>query len=243
MAGHSKWANIKHRKGAQDAKRAKAFTKVVREITIAAREGGGDPDANPRLRAAIASARSVNLPNDKIDRAIKKGTGELEGVSLDEVIYEGYGPGGVAILLSTLTDNRNRTTSEIRHLFGKYGGELGSPGSVAWMFERKGIITIPAGDVDEDEVMELVLDAGADDMAQDGEFFEITTTPEAFAEVRDRLEQAGIRMESAEVTMVPQNLTVVEGKKAESLLTLLELLDEHDDVQRVSANCSIEDGE
>lgn len=243
MAGHSKWANIKHRKGAQDAKRAKAFTKVVREITIAAREGGGDPDANPRLRAAIASARSVNLPNDKIDRAIKKGTGELEGVSLEEVIYEGYGPGGVAILLSALTDNRNRTTSEIRHLFGKYGGELGSPGSVAWMFDRKGIITVPVAAVEEDQLMELVLDAGAEDMVQDGEFFEVTTTPEAFLEVRDRLEQAGIAMEGAEVTMVPQNLTAVEGKKAESLLTLLELLDDQDDVQKVSANCSIDDGE
>lgn len=241
MAGHSKWANIKHRKGAQDAKRAKAFTKVVREITIAAREGGGDPDANPRLRAAIASARSVNLPNDKIERAVKKGTGELEGVSYEEVIYEGYGPGGVAIFLLALTDNRNRTTSEIRHLFNRYGSELGSPGSVAWMFERKGVVSVPAEGVDEDALMEAAIEAGAEDLKRDEEVFEIYTAPDDFNAVREALEGQEIEIAEAAVTMVPQNLTAVGGKKAESLLALLEQLDDHDDIQSVSANCQIEE--
>ena len=240
MSGHSKWANIKHRKGAQDAKRAKAFTKVVREITIAAREGGGDADANPRLRAAIASARAVNLPNDKIERAVKKGTGELEGVSYEEVIYEGYGPGGVAILVSALTDNRNRTTSEIRHLFNRYGSELGAPGSVAWMFERKGVISVPADGVDEDALMEAAIDAGAEDLKREDEVFEIFTSPDDFNTVREGLEGQKIAIVEATVAMVPQNLTAVGGKKAESLLALLEQLDDHDDIQAVSANCQIE---
>lgn len=240
MSGHSKWANIKHRKGAQDAKRAKAFTKVVREITIAAREGGGDPDANPRLRAAIAAARSVNLPNDKIERAVKKGTGELEGVSYEEVIYEGYGPGGVAIFLLALTDNRNRTTSEIRHLFNRYGSELGAPGSVAWMFERKGVISVSAEGVDEDALMEAAIDAGAEDLKREDEVFEIFTASDDFNAVREALEGQSIGIAEATVTMVPQNLTAVGGKKAESLLALLEQLDDHDDIQAVSANCQIE---
>ncbi len=241
MAGHSKWANIKHRKGAQDAKRAKAFTKVAREIMIAAREGGGDPDANARLRAAMAAARSVNLPKDKVERAIKKGTGELEGGALDEVVYEGYGPGGVAVHILALTDNRNRTTAEVRHVFSKHGGELGSPGSVAWMFERKGFISVPAEGVDEDALMEAALEAGADDMKSEGDSFEILSGADVFHDVREALETAGFTMETAEVAMIPQNVTPVDGKKAESLVNLLELLDDLDDVQKVSANCQLPD--
>ncbi len=240
MAGHSKWANIKHRKSAQDAKRAKIFTKVAREITVAAREGGGDPEANPRLRAAIAAARQVNMPNDKIDRAIKKGTGELQGEAYEEVIYEGYGPGGVAILIQAMTDNRNRTTSEIRHLFNKYGGELGSPGSVAWMFERKGYIEVAAEGADEDTLMEVVLDAGGEDLKAEGDHFEIYTDASAFHEVRDAIERAGFEIREAEIAMVPQNTVPVAAEKAEGLLKLLEMLDDQDDVQKVFANCQIE---
>ncbi len=240
MAGHSKWANIKHRKSAQDARRAKVFTKVAREITVAAREGGGDPEANPRLRAAIAAARQVNMPNDKIDRAIKKGTGELQGESYEEVVYEGYGPGGVAILIQAMTDNRNRTTSEIRHVFNKYGGELGSPGSVAWMFERKGYIEVAREGVDEDALMEVVLEAGGEDLRGEGDHFEIYTDPSAFHGVRDAVEAAGFEIRTAELAMVPQNTVPVAADRAEGLLRLLEMLDDQDDVQKVFANCQIE---
>ncbi len=243
MSGHSKWANIKHRKAGQDAKRAKAFTKVVRDLTLAAREGGGDPDANAALRTAISAARAVNLPKDKIERAIKKGTGELGGAALEEVAYEGYGPGGVAILIHTLTDKRNRTASDIRHLFNKYGGELGAPGSVSWIFERKGLIELPAEGVDEEQLLEWALDAGAEDLRREDENFEIFAAPDDFPAVRDTLSAKGVAMTTAEVTFIPQNFTSVEGKKAESLVTLLELLDELDDVQRVSANCQFGDEE
>jgi YebC/PmpR family DNA-binding regulatory protein len=239
MAGHSKWANIKHRKGAQDARRARAFTKIAREILIAAREGGGDPVANPRLRAAIAAARQSNMPNDRIDRAIKKGTGELEGSTFEEIIYEGYGPGGVAIYVHVLTDNRNRTGSEIRHVFSKYGGDLGTPNSVAYMFDRKGYIEVPVDQVDEDALMEVVLEAGGEDLVAGEGQFEITTAPESFGDVRDALESRNIAMSTAEVAMIPQNMVPVAGEKAESLLALLEALDDHDDVQKVFANCEI----
>jgi len=239
MAGHSKWANIKHRKGAQDAKRAKVFTRVVREIAVAAKEGGGDPDSNPRLRTAILAARSVNLPKDKIERAIKKGTGGLDGANYESVVYEGYGPAGVAIYLELLTDNRNRTAGEIRNLFSKHGGELGAPNSVAWMFDRKGLILVPEAATEEDSLMEVAIEAGADDIQNVDQHFEITTTPEAFAAVRDALEKGGIEMASAEVVMIPQNTVIVEGKKAETVMRMLEVLDDHDDVQRLSANCEI----
>ncbi|RMG48850.1 MAG: YebC/PmpR family DNA-binding transcriptional regulator [Acidobacteria bacterium] len=239
MAGHSKWANIKHRKSAQDARRAKAFTRVAREIMVAARTGGGDPSANPRLRAAIAAARGVNMPNDKIEKAIKKGLGETEAAAFEEVFYEGYGPNGVAIFVSALTDNRNRTTSAIRHLFSKYGGELGSPNSVAWMFERKGYITVPKAGIEEEELLEKALEAGAEDVRTEDEFYEVLTSPEDFHDVRDRLEAAGVPMESAEVAMLPQNFVEVKASEAESLLNLLEALEEHDDVQKVSANCQV----
>jgi YebC/PmpR family DNA-binding regulatory protein len=239
MAGHSKWANIKHRKGAQDARRARVFTRIAREITVAARAAGGDPAANPRLRAAIGSARSANMPNDRIDRAIVKGTGEGGADLYEEVVYEGYGPGGVAIFVSALTDNRNRTTAEIRHIFGKHGGDLGSPNSVAWMFDRKGCIQVPRGEVGEDELLEMVLEAGAEDMANTSEQFEIVTAPESFHQVRDRLESAGVQMNSAEVALVPQSLVPVDAEKSESLLSLLEALEEHDDVQQVAANCEL----
>jgi YebC/PmpR family DNA-binding regulatory protein len=243
MAGHSKWANIKHRKGAQDAKRAKVFTKVAREITVAARESGGDPDANPRLRAAIASARSVNMPNERIDRAIKKGTGEDGGQAFEEIVYEGYGPSGVAVLVTVLTDNRNRTGSEIRHVFSKHGGDLGAPGSVAWMFDRKGTITVSRDAVEEDQLFEVALEAGAEELETSGELYEITTSPEDFPAVRDALEAQEIPMASAEMAMVPQNTVPVAGEKAETALNLLEALDDHDDVQSVFANCDIQEPE
>jgi YebC/PmpR family DNA-binding regulatory protein len=244
MAGHSKWANIKHRKGAQDARRGKLFTRLAREISVAAREGGGDPDSNPRLRSAINAARQANMPNDRIDRALKKGTGDLDGgASYEEAIYEGYGPGGVAIFVSCLTDNRNRTVSEVRHLFNKYGGKLGNPGDVARMFDRKGYIEVPADQIGEDELTEKVLEAGADDMEREGESFVIYTAPEACDEVREALEERQVPIAAAEVAMVPQNLVPVEGSKAESLMSLLEALDDQDDVQKVSANCQIQQQE
>lgn len=244
MAGHSKWANIKHRKGAQDARRGKIFTRIAREISVAAREGGADPDSNPRLRSAISAARGSNMPNDRIERALKKGLGELDGgASYEEIVYEGYGPGGVAVLVSCLTDNRNRTVSEIRHLFSKHGGKLGNTGDVARMFDRKGVIEVSAADVDEDELMEKVLESGAEDMQLEGDQFTIYTAPEAFDSVREILEQQGVPMESAEVAMVPQNLVPVEGKKAETVLALLEALDDQDDTQKVAANCQIQQDE
>ncbi|MDH3284948.1 MAG: YebC/PmpR family DNA-binding transcriptional regulator [Acidobacteriota bacterium] len=239
MAGHSKWANIKHRKGAQDARRAKVFTKVAREISVAAREGGGDPENNSRLRSAIAAARAVNMSNDRIDKAVKKGTGESAASSYEQVVYEGYGPGGVAIFVNALTDNRNRTTAEVRHLLTKFGGELGAPNSVAWMFDRKGSITVPASAVAEEGLLEIVLEAGAEDVTLEGSSFEIVTPPDSLDRVRDALEAAEVPMSAAEMSMLPQNFVPVEGAKAETLLTLLSSLEDHDDVQQVSANCEV----
>jgi len=239
MAGHSKWANIKHRKGAQDARRAKVFTKIAREILVAARSGGGDPAANPRLRTAIAEARAANMPNERIDKAIKKGTGEGSGAAYEEVLYEGYAPGGVAVHVIALTDNRNRTTSEVRHLFSKNGGELGSPGSVAWMFERKGFVAVPVDAIDEERLLELVLEAGGEDMQREGDQFEIVTEPDAFLAVREALEAQEIAIGSAEVSMQPQNVVALDREKAEKVVNLLEALDDHDDVQKVAANLQL----
>ena len=237
MSGHSKWANIKHRKGAQDARRAKVFTRIGREIQTAAREGGSDPAANARLRAAILAGRTVNMPSDNIDRAIKRGTGEIEGVSYEEVVYEGFGPGGVAILVQALTDNRNRTTSEMRFLFTRHGGDLGGAGSVAWMFERKGYLEVPRDAIGEDALMEAVLEAGGDDLRIGEEVYEVYTAPGAFHAVRDALEKAGLRPSNAELAMIPQNPVTIDPARQRQLLTLIEALDDHDDVQQVAANC------
>lgn len=242
MSGHSKWANIKHRKGAQDALRARQFTKAGREIVVAAKQGGGDPESNPRLRAAIIAARDVNMPKDKIEAAIKKGLGATGSENFEEVVYEGHGPAGVAIYVNVVTDNRNRTTPELRFLFGKYGGELGAPGSVAWMFERKGrLATAPGAAVTEEQLFDLVLDSGGEDLALEDDHFEIYSAPEQLGRVRETLEKAGVPVTGAEVAMIPKNLVPVQGKKAESLLALLEALDNHDDVQKVAANCDILD--
>jgi YebC/PmpR family DNA-binding regulatory protein len=239
MSGHSKWSTIKHKKAQKDARRGKVFTKLIKDLTIAARIGGSDVNSNPRLRTAIAAAKAASMPNDTIDRAIKKGAGELEGVSYEEIIYEGHGPGGVAIMLQVLTDNKNRTVSEIRHFFTKYGGNLGSPNSVAWMFTKKGTITVDKGRTDEDQLMEIALDAGAEDVIMGDELFEIVTPPEDLDSVREALEKAGITVASAEATMVPQNTVTLSGKEAEQTLKLLDALQEHDDVQSVSANFDI----
>jgi YebC/PmpR family DNA-binding regulatory protein len=241
MSGHSKWSTIKHKKAAQDAKRGKLFSKIIKEITIAARMGGGDPEGNPRLRAAIATAKAANMPADNMKRAVQKGTGELPGASYDEVAYEGYGPGGVAILLETLTDNRMRTTPEIRHLFTKYGGNLSEPNSVAWMFEKKGQCIVPASATTEDDLMELVLEAGAEDIRQEGDSFEISCSPEEFPALQQALQQAGLEMIESGVIMEPQNVVHLDGKKADQCLKLLEMLEDHDDVQDVYANLEIDD--
>jgi YebC/PmpR family DNA-binding regulatory protein len=244
MSGHSKWHTIKHKKGALDAKRGKIFTKLIKEITVAARTGGsGDVDANARLRKAVTDAKGQNMPNDTIDRAIKRGTGELEGVNYDEITYEGYGIGGVAVLLETMTDNRNRTVAEIRHLFSKNGGNLGEAGSVAWMFDRKGLIIVNKDAKPEDELFELALEAGADDMQDEGEVFEIYTTQESFNDVHDALQKAGIPMESAEVSMIPQNYIKLEGDDAKKMLKLYDALDDNDDVQKIFANFDIDESE
>jgi YebC/PmpR family DNA-binding regulatory protein len=242
MSGHSKWHTIKHKKGALDAKRGKIFTKLIKEITVAARTGGsGDIDANARLRKAVSDAKGQNMPNDTIDRAIKRGTGELEGVNYDEITYEGYGIGGVAVLLETMTDNRNRTVAEIRHLFSKNGGNLGEAGSVAWMFDRKGLIIVNKDAKPEDELFELALEAGADDMQDDGEVFEIYTSQESFNDVHDALQKAGVPMESAEVSMIPQNYIKLEGEDAKKMLKLYDALDDNDDVQKIFANFDIDE--
>jgi YebC/PmpR family DNA-binding regulatory protein len=239
MSGHSKWSTIKHKKALKDSKRGKIFTKLIKEITVAARMGGGDLNSNPRLRTAVTTARSQSMPNDNIERAIKKGTGELEGVTYEEVHYEGYGPAGVAIMLSILTDNRNRTVAEIRNLFGKNGGNLGETGCVGWMFSKKGIITVDKNVIAEDKLFEVALEAGADDIGDAGEIFEVTTAPDALEDVKTALEGAGIAIATAEVTMVPQNTLTVRGRDAEQTIKLLEALEDHDDVQKVSANADI----
>jgi len=241
MSGHSKWSTIKHKKAAKDARRGKLFTKLIKEITVAARMGGGDINSNPRLRTAVTAARAGSMPGDNIDRAIKKGTGELEGVSYEEIQYEGYGPGGAAILAQVVTDNKNRTVSEIRHLFSKLGGNLGETGCVAWMFAKKGLITIEKSQIDEDRLMGLVLDAGAEDEKDEGDIFEIVTQPEKFEQVKEKLEQEKVAIASAQITMVPKNTVAVGEKHAEQLLKLTEELEDHDDVQSVSSNFNIPD--
>lgn len=241
MSGHSKWSSIKHKKAATDAKRGKIFTKLIKEITVSARMGGKDPDANPRLRTAIAAGKAANMPQDNIERAILKGAGELEGVTYDEVTYEGYGPGGVAVLILVLTDNRNRTVAEIRHLFSKNGGNLGETGVVAWMFEMKGVILIDADRADEDRLMEIALEAGAEDLTKEDGYFELTSDPESFETVRDTLTEQDIPLSSAEQTMVPQNTIALDADKARQVLRLMEALEDQDDVQNVYANFDIPD--
>ena len=242
MSGHSKWATIKHKKAALDAKRGKSFTRIIKEIMIAARTGG-DPDMNPRLRTAITAAKAASMPSDNIKKAIMRGTGELEGGQIDEVMFEGYGPGGAAVLVMVATDNRNRTVSEIRHMFSKNGGNLGEQGSVAWMFERKSQILLPLDKAGEDQLMSIVLDAGADDLRNDGESWEVLSPPEAHEAVLQALGKAGLTPTSAEVVMVPKNLMRIEGKNAAAMLRLSEALEEHDDVQNVYSNFDVDETE
>jgi YebC/PmpR family DNA-binding regulatory protein len=239
MSGHSKWSTIKRRKGAVDAKRGKIFTKLIKEITVSARLGGGDINANPRLRTAVLTAKQSSMPSDNIDRAIKKGTGDLEGVTYEEVSYEGYGPGGVAILVQGLTDNRNRTVAEVRSIFTKYGGNMGAAGSVAYMFSKRGLIAVERPGIDEDAVMETALEAGAEDVREAGDLLEVVTAPEKFADVREALERASVPVASAEVTMLPATTVAVSGQGAQTLLKLLEALEDNDDVQSVSSNMDI----
>ncbi|WP_243310179.1 YebC/PmpR family DNA-binding transcriptional regulator [Fundidesulfovibrio agrisoli] len=236
MAGHSKWKNIQVRKGAQDAKKGKVFTKVTKELMLAAKAGGGDPNINARLRSAIAAAKAVNLPKDKIEQAIKKGTGELAGGNLDEITYEGYGPGGAAILVEAATDNRNRTVADVRSIMSKNGGSLGEAGSVGWMFDKKGVIELDKAKYAEDQVMEAALEAGAEDVSGDGENWEVTTAPESLYAVRQALEYAGMELLSAELTMVPKNTVAVDAETGRKLLKLLDALEDYDDVQKTHAN-------
>lgn len=242
MSGHSKWSTIKRKKGANDAKRGKIFTRLIKEITVAARSGGGDPDGNPRLRSAILAAKTENMPKDNIDRAIKKGTGELEGEVYEEILYEGYGPSGVAILVECMTDNRNRTVADIRHYFAKSSGNLGESGCVAWMFDKKGLILVEKDKYSEEEIMDLALEAGADDVVEEESEFQILTTPEDFNDVRSALEESGVEFIEASLTMIPQNtVEITEEKPAKALLKLLESLEDHDDVQSVHANFDIDE--
>ncbi len=241
MSGHSKWSTIKHKKAAKDAKRGKIFTKLIKEITVAARMGGGDINANPRLRTAVLTARGSSMPSDNIERAIKKGTGELEGVTYEEIQYEGYGPGGVAIIAQVLTDNKNRTVSEIRRMFSKHGGNMGETGCVGWMFDKKGILTVDKSQVDEDRLMDIALDAGAEDVRDEGDVFEVIAQPEDFEKVKERLDQEKIPIASAQVSLVPKNTVDVDAKNVEQVLKLSEELEDHDDVQNVAANFNIPD--
>jgi YebC/PmpR family DNA-binding regulatory protein len=240
MAGHSKWKQIKHKKAAADAKRGAAFAKLIKEITIAARQGGGDPAANPRLRTAIDTAKAANMPSDNIDRAVKKGTGELEGVTYEEATYEGYGPGGAAIMLQVTTDNLNRTVAEIRHLFARHGANLASPGAVAWMFDKKGQMTLDATRLDEDAAVEAALEAGADDLTRDSEQYVITTNPSALHQVDEALRARGLEPHNVEIALIPTSTVRVEGGDAERLLRLMEAIDEHDDVSKVFSNFDID---
>ncbi|SMC55460.1 DNA-binding regulatory protein, YebC/PmpR family [Desulfocicer vacuolatum DSM 3385] len=241
MSGHSKWSTIKHKKGAADAKRGKIFTKLIKEITVAARMGGGDPDSNPRLRTAIAAAKSQNMPKDNLERAIKKGTGELEGVDYEEILYEGYGPGGVAVLVECLTDNRNRTIADVRYIFSKAGGNIGTDGCVSWMFDKKGLISVDKSDADEDTLMEVGLEAGAEDVKDEGDCFEIITEPEDFDAVKEAVDAAEIKYNMAEVTMIPQTQTALEGKEAEQMIRFMEAMDDCDDIQKFYTNADISD--
>ncbi len=244
MSGHSKWHTIKHKKGAADAKRGRVFTRLIKEITVAARIGGGDPAGNPRLRTVLLGAKAANMPKDNIDKAIKKGTGELPGVSYEEVQYEGYGPGGVAMFVQALTDNRNRTLPEIRHLFAKFGGNLGESNCVAWMFEKKGYIVIAKErGGPEDQLLEITLEAGGDDLRDDGENWEVLTPPDQMEAVKEALAARKVPVVSAEISMVPKNTVKIEGKKAQQLLSMMEALEDHDDIQNVWANFDIADSE
>jgi YebC/PmpR family DNA-binding regulatory protein len=244
MSGHSKWHTIKHKKGALDAKRGKIFTKLIKEITVAARTGGsGDVDSNARLRKAVNDAKAQNMPNDTIDRAIKRGTGELEGVAYDEITYEGYGPNGVAVLVETMTDNRNRTVAEIRHIFSKNGGNLGESGSVAWMFDKKGYIVVDKAAKSEDDLFEIAIEAGAEDMQDEGDVFEIFTTPDSFETVAEAIKKAGIEPQASEVSMIPQNYIKLEGGDAKQMMKLYDALDDNEDVQKVYANFDIDESE
>jgi YebC/PmpR family DNA-binding regulatory protein len=243
MSGHSKWATIKHKKAATDAKRGKAFTKIIRELSIAARSGGADPDSNPRLRTAIQAAKNENMPNDNIERAILRGAGQLEGEQLEEVMFEGYGPGGVGLLVSVVTSNRNRTVGELRHMLSKNGGNMAETGAVGWMFQRKGDIIVPKAAADEDKMMGIVLDAGAEDLRDDGSAWEVTTPPEAFEKVRDALAAAGIKPDTAEVSWVPQNYIKLAGQQAQQMIRLVETLEDYDDVQHVYANFDVDESE
>ncbi|HEY5675013.1 MAG TPA: YebC/PmpR family DNA-binding transcriptional regulator [Malonomonas sp.] len=242
MAGHSKWANIKHRKGAQDAKRGKIFTKLIKEITVAARIGGGDFETNARLRLAVDKAKQGNMPKDNIERAIKKGTGDLDGVTYEEGIFEGYGPGGVAVIVEFLTDNRTRTVADVRHAFNKYGGSLGVSGSVAFMFDRKGQI-IFGEDAEFETIFEAALEVGAEDVKEEDGVIEVITDPSDFEAVKNALAEQGLNVQSAEVTMIPQNMNPVEGKQAESLMKMIDVLEDNDDVQNVYSNFDISDEE
>ena len=241
MSGHSKWSTIKRKKGATDAKRGKIFTKLIKEITVAARFGGGDVDANPRLRTAIANAKAENMPKDNIERAIKKGTGELEGFSYEEVIYEGYGPGGAAVLVESVTDNKNRTVADVRHIFSKCGGNLGEAGCVGWMFEKKGYLVFEKDDVDEETLMEIALEAGADDVRDEETTFEVITAPRDFDGVQKAFDEKSLKYVVAEITMVPQSTVKLEGKEAEQMMRLMEGLEDSDDVQKVYSNFDISD--
>jgi YebC/PmpR family DNA-binding regulatory protein len=243
MSGHSKWHSIKHKKAAADSKRGRIFTRLIKEMTAAARMGGGDPDANPRLRLAVATAKANNMPAENIKRAIMRGTGELPGVSYEDVNYEGYGPGGVAIYMQALTDNKNRTVAELRHILSKNGGNLGESGCVGWMFERRGYFVVEKSSVDEEKLLEIALGSGADDMREDGSNFEILSTPESFDMVRSALESANITTAAAEISMLPQSYVKLEGKNAQTMLKLMEALEEHEDVQNVWANFDVDEAE
>jgi YebC/PmpR family DNA-binding regulatory protein len=241
MSGHSKWHTIKHKKGAADAKRGKIFTRIIKELTIAARNGGGDVDMNPRLRTIVAEAKSVNMPADNIKRAIRRGTGEEEGLIYDEIMYEGYGPGGVAVLVDTITDNRNRTVSEIRHIFGKYGGNLGEANSVGWMFEKKGLIVVDKKLAQEDTLMNVALDAGADDMQDEGDVWEVTCGPDAHQGVLDAIKASGVEPARSEVAMLPKNYVTLEGNAIRQMMKLMEALDDSDDTRNVWTNADFDE--
>ena len=243
MSGHSKWASIKHKKAAQDAKRGKIFTKTIRELAVAARMGGGDPDTNPRLRKAIADSKAVNMPAENIKKAILKGTGQLEGVSYEEITYEGYGPGGVAIYVEAMTDNKNRTVSDLRYTFTKNGGNIGESGCVAWMFSHKGYIVVEKAKASEDDLLEIILEAGAEDLREDGSNYEIFTTPEGYDPVVNALKENSIETAASNLGYIPQNYVKLEGKQAQQLLRLMEELEDHDDVQHVWANFDIDEEE
>ncbi|MFP3928261.1 MAG: YebC/PmpR family DNA-binding transcriptional regulator [Desulfobacteraceae bacterium] len=241
MSGHSKWSTIKHKKGAADAKRGKIFTKLIKEITVAARLGGGDTDSNPRLRSAVASAKAENMPKENIERAIKKGTGELEGANYEEVSYEAYGPGGVAVLVDCLTDNKNRTVADLKHIMDRHGGSLGEPGCVNWLFQKKGLLVFEKNAVDEESLLELVLEAGAEDVKEEEDTFEVITAPGDFEGVKEAVDEAGLTYMMAEIGMIPQTTVRLEGKHAQQMLSLMEALEDNDDVSHVYANFDIPD--